>query len=267
MIIIFIITIYFYIIPIQLCFDIFYDDEIEEIFELFNLNHNLGKFIIAAPEILLVFDTLLKFITGFYEDGIVVVDKSMIFSHYIRKGLIFDILSYFPVVLQGILRTNFPQYFEHHPIIIKELQLLMFFKLKRVKIALLNFEEIITSKGSKDFLLSSFRLIYVILFVTHLNACIWHACAYYHLDSDSITWLDESNLTSQYWLIKYFYSFYWAMSITTTIGYGERISPQNTLEIIFGTGIIIVSLFLFGFSINYMKQILDSISKQEDDHK
>jgi len=267
LIIIFVISIYFYLIPVQLSFDIFYDDELEAVFHSMHMNPNLSKFIVLIPDLVLIFDTLLKFITGFYENGVVVVNKSQIFSHYIHKGLFFDMLSYFPVLIQGILRPSFPDYFEHHSLLIKELQFLMFFKLKRVRIAISNFEEIIASKGGHDFLLSAFRLIYVILFVAHLNACLWHASAHFNPNSSKRTWLDASNLKTEYWLTKYLYSYYWAISLMATVGYGERISPQNNLEILFGIFILIISFFLFGFCLNSMKQILDNMAKQENDYK
>ena len=251
----------------QLFFDIFYDDELEKAFQYTNMNHYLIKFIIMLPEIFLIIDTLLKFITGFYENGIVVTKKSEIFAHYLHKGLLFDILSYFPVIMQGIIRTNFPEQFENHPIIIKELQLLMFFKVKRVQIAISNYEEIIASKGNRGIMLSFFRLLYVVLFVTHINACLWHGIAYYNPDESVETWLDGSNLRGEYWLIKYVYSFYWAITSVATIGYGEKVSPQNNLEIMLGSFIVIISLLLTCFCINSTKLIFDAISKQENEYK
>ena len=267
MIIIVIICAFFCIIPLQLCFDIFYDDELEEVFKNYELNHYLGVFLVSIPEIFLIIDTLLKFITGFYEDGVVVVDKSEIAAHYFKKGLIFDLLSYFPVIMQGVMRKNFPHVFEGNDIIIKFAQLLMFFKIKRVKIALSNFEEIISSNGGHDFLLSAFRLMYVILFVTHVNACLWHACAYFNPIKGNMTWLDYSHLKEVYWLTRYLYSIYWSISTMATIGFGERISPQNNGEALVGASIIMISVLLFGYSINYMKQILDMMAKQETEYK
>ena len=251
----------------QLFFDVFYDDEIEEVFQYGNMNHYLSKFIVMLPEILLIFDTLLKCITGFYKDGIVVTEKSEIFSHYIHKGLLFDIFSYFPVIMQGIVRTNFPEQFANHSTIIKELQLLMFFKIKRVQVAISNYEEIIASKGNRGIMLSFFRMMYVVLFVTHLNACLWHGIAYYNPFSSMTTWLDESNLKGEYWLIKYIYSFYWSITSVATIGYGEKISPQNSLEIVTCSFITIISLLLTCFCINSMKLIFDAMAKHENDYK
>ena len=207
----------------QICFDVFYDDEVEKLFEEYHLNHYLLSFITMIPEIILIIDTLLKFFTGFYEDGIIVVDRSEIFHHYIRKGLIFDCLSFIPVITQGFFRQKYPWIGS----ILKELQLLMFFKIKRVKIAISTFEEIIASNGKHDYLLRFFRLMYVILFIAHLNACIWHAFVFFHPDKENtITWLDSSLLKESNWIVRYLYSFYWAVSMMATIGFEEKIIPK-----------------------------------------
>ena len=265
-VVIVIICIFFCIIPIQLCFNIFYDDELEEIFDTLNLHHGISVFLVSIPDILLIFDTLLKFITGFYEDGVVIVEKSKIAKHYLKKGLIFDLFSYFPVIVQGVLRKNYPLLFEHHAFAIKVAQLLMFFKIKRVKIALSNFEEIITSQGGHDYILKILRLIFVIFFITHMNACIWHGAAYFIPVDNVKTWLDSSNLKEEYWLIKYINALYWSISMMATISYDD-LGPQNNFELIVGAFILIVSVFLFGYTINTMKQILDLMTKEENENK
>ena len=267
MIILMIISFFFCIIPMQLSFDIFYDDEFEQYLYTYHINHSIAKFLVMIPEIFLIIDTLLKFVTGFYEDGSIIVDKSEICKHYLKKGLIFDILSYFPVIIQGLLRSQFEMYFPNQEFLIKYFQLLMVFKLKRVKIAISNFEEIIVSKGGHDFLLTAFQLMYVILFLNHLNACIWHAVAYFNSQSHTNTWLRESGLEGEYWLVKYLYSFYWAISMFSTIGYETKISPQNNVETFVGGLIMIASVLIFAFSINSMKQILDMMSKEENEYK
>ena len=89
-----IISLYFYLIPMQLSFDMFYDDLLEKIFEQIDIDYYLSSFIILIPEIILIIESLLKFITGFYENGIIIEDRSEIVHHYLGKGLIFDCLSY-----------------------------------------------------------------------------------------------------------------------------------------------------------------------------
>ena len=255
-------------IPMQLCFDVFYDDAIEEALIEHHINQHIAQFIVMIPEIFLILDTLLKFITGFYEDGVIVVDKKEIVKHYLKKGLIFDIFSYFPVITQGVLRKSYPTLFDEHEITIKYLQLMLFFKLKRVTIAINNFEEIISSKGGHDFILSAFRLLYVIFFVTHMNACIWHAVGYFNPEAESVnTWLKQSGIVNEHWLVKYLTCMYWSISTFATIGFDHKISPQNNLEMLAGVFILVVSVLIFAFSINSMKQILDMMSKEEKEYK
>jgi len=260
LVIILIISLYFYIIPMQLSFDMFYDDELEYFFQKHYVNPSLASFLVIFPEMLLIIDTLLKFITGFYENGIVIEDKISIIHHYLRTGLVFDILSYLPVLVQSIMKQVFPQIME----ILKFFQLLMFFKIKRVKMAIFNYEEIIASNGKHDFLLTFCKMMYVIIFITHLNACIWHAIAYFN---PGVSWLDFNGFRQDYWTERYIYSFYWAISMFATIGFGEKISPRNCIECMMGGLILIISVLLIGYCINSMKQLLDMMSVQENEYK
>lgn len=263
LIILFIISFYFYIIPMQLSFDMFFDDELETTFHKYHYNLKLASFLIIFPELMLIIDTLLKFITGFYENGVVVTDKFEIIHHYLKNGLIYDILSYLPVLMQGLIKQMFP----NMGLILKFFQFLMFFKIKRVQTAISNYEEIIASNGKRDFFLKFVKLMYVIIFITHLNACLWHAIAYFYPASRCCTWIDNSDLKEAHWVSRYIYTFYWSISVMATIGFGEKISPQNDMECIIGVIILIVSVLLFGFCINYMKLILDMISKPQNEYK
>ena len=251
------------IIIISIYFDMFYDDELEGFFHKHHLNEKLAVFLVIFPEIMLIMDTMLKFITGFYENGVIVLDKLSIVNHYLKTGLLFDILSYLPILIQSIVKQMFPEF----SLILKFFQLLMFFKIKRVKTAISNYEEIIASNGKHDFFLSFCKIIYVIIFITHLNACVWHAIAYFYPSEICCTWLDYSDLSTTHWVTRYIYSFYWAISMMATIGFGEKISPRNNLECIFGVFILIISVLLFGYCINSMKQLLDMMSIQENEYK
>ena len=52
-----------------------------------------------------------------------------------------------------------------------------------------------------------------------------------------------------------------------TIGYGEKVSPQNFVELFTGVVILLISSFMFGFTLNSMKQIFDQMSKTETEFK
>lgn len=247
----------------QLCFDIFYDEELLHAFHSLNMNSNLANFISLLPEIMLLIDTVLKFFTGFYENGIIVEEKSIIAHHYLKKGLVFDILSYLPVTIQSFVHKYFPNY----GWMLRLFQMLMLFKLKRVKTAVSNYQEIISANGKHDCFLSACKLMYVIIFIAHLNACIFHAVAFYAPDDNYETWLTDSGLKHSSWVERYVNVFYWSVSVMATIGYGEKIGPRNNLECVVGSFILIESLLLSGYCINTMKELVDMMTKDEKDYK
>ncbi len=254
-----IILFFFLIIPLQLAFDIDYEEIAHDYLHSLHVNDHLAKFLVLFPEILLILDSLLKLITGYYENGLVITSKAHIVSHYLKKGLIFDLLSYCPVILQSFL--------SHIGIALKILQFLIFLKVKRIKIIFSNFQEMISLKGQNDYILSLLKLVFQIIFFAHLNACIWHSTAYYNPSKEIKTWLDYSNVNELTWISRYFYSMFWAVSVLVTIGFGEKISPQNDVELVVGTMILLISALFFGYTINAMRDIFDSMNKKEKEYK
>lgn len=250
----------------QLSFDFYYDIEFEQYAEKKHLSHSLTKMVLILPESILILDTTLKMITGYYENGFVVMDRKKIFYKYLKKNLIYDILSYCPILFQGFYKEVIFNNSHSYGVILKCLQLLVFCKLKRIRTMIQNFEQIIVLNGEHDYILSFFKVCLKIVFTAHINACVWHAVAYNNHMDDS-TWLDSSGLRGASWTTKYWNSLYWATSVMVTSGYGEKVSPQNHTELFTGVCILLVSSFAFGFTLNSMKEIFDQISKNESEFK
>ena len=250
----------------QLSFDFYYDVE----FELYTTEKGwspmLTKAILVLPEAILILDSSLKMITWYYENGMIVMDRKKILFKYLLKNLIFDILSYTPILIQGFYRDVIIQLSMSYGVILKVMQLLVFCKLKRIHTMIQNLEEIIVLNGEHDYILSLVKVCWRIVFGAHVNACVWHAVAYYN-NVDNITWLDYANLRGASWVVKYWNSLYWATSVMVTIGYGEKVSPQNNIELFIGVCILLVSALIFGFTLNSMKQIFDHMSKNENEFK
>lgn len=257
-VIISIIMIFFFILPMQLSFDFFYDHEFLQFCEKNHINHNLSHFILFIPEIILITDTLMKFISGFYENGVMVTEKKEIIHHYLKKGIFFDILAYSPIVLHSMLMLYVDE------TIVKLIQMLMFCKVKRVAIALSNFQEIISSNGRNDYVLAAVRLILTILFITHLNACTWHAIAYFNKNTDN--WLAADNLIASSFKDRYLMSFFWAISLLGSEGFG-RITPRNDNEYGVGILIVLVSMSLFGYSLYHVFDILKAMETEQKEYK
>lgn len=260
--IILIIMMYFFIVPMQLSFDFFYDEEFEIFCEQFHIKKSISHFIIFIPELILITDTMLKFISGYYENGVMVTEKKHIIEHYLKKGLFLDLMAYTPVLAHSflILYVN--------GTLIKLFQLLMFCKMKRVAVALSTYQEIISSSGRDDYVVGAARLLGTILFVTHLHACAWHAMAYF---SDSPKnwlndWLNNDLLVNSNWKDRYLSSLFWAISIFSTMGFG-KISPQNNNELGLGILIILDSVILFGYSLYNVFDIFKAMHQEKKEYK
>lgn len=249
--------------PVQLCFDIFYDDKLIAFFEERGVDKTLAYLISLIPELILLTDILLKFITGYYENGVIIQDKQIIFSHYIKKGLLSDIIICFPVIFQGFFRD----YISHLAWLLQLFQLMILLNLKRVKAVISNYQESFAYSNKSYCIISACKLMYVIIFIAHINACIFHAVAYYAPKDISTTWLDYSGLRDVEWSERYVNVLYWSVSVMATIGFGEKISPRNNLECTIGSLILIVSLLLSGYCINTMKELVDIMTKDEQDYK
>ena len=251
---------FFFIIPMQLSFDFYYEIEFEELLEHYHFHHNLSSFLVFLPEFCLIIDTLLKFNTGYYENGLVITHRKHIIKHYLKNGIIFDMLSYCPIFIQSLTRnSNFS---------FKVLQILVFCKSKRIQIIINNFKEMISLRGKHDYIISFIILTFEIIFFCHLNACLWHFVAYYYPSTqETITWLDSSHTRGLPWPTRYFYSLYWSVSVMVTIGFGEKVSPQNNVELLVGIFIFLGSALFFGYTINVIREISNEITKNEKEYK
>ena len=169
-----------------------------------------------------------------------------------------DILAYSPIVLHSMLMLYVDE------TTVKFIQMLMFCKVKRVAIALSNFQEIISSNGRNDYVLAAVRLILTILFITHLNACTWHAIAYFNNKTDN--WLASDNLIASSLKDRYLMSFFWAISLFGSEGFG-KITPRNDNEYGVGILIVLVSVYLFGYSLYHVFDILKAMESEKKEYK
>ena len=99
-----IIVFFFFVIPVQISFDIVYDEQFTMLMDEKNMSSSLTHFILMTPEFIMITDTMLKFITGYYEQGIIIMNKGKIIHKYLKKGLIYDVLSYCPIILQAFYK-------------------------------------------------------------------------------------------------------------------------------------------------------------------
>ena len=89
--------IFFFLLPFQMSFNFFF-------FEFYlKENESLNLFIAFLIIIIFLSDMFLKFFTGFYKDGIVVLKLEKVVKKYLFSGLIFDLIALLPIFLNVIL--------------------------------------------------------------------------------------------------------------------------------------------------------------------
>lgn len=255
---------FFFVLPLEISFHLDWEDDLTHYLERKGFSYKIAHFLVIIPEIMIIIDTFLKLITGYYENGVVIKDKIKIIHHYFHKTFLFDLIAYLPLILHSLLKN---QDSNSEISFLKILQLLLFFKIPRVQTVLKNFQEMISLKGQNDHILSIFILGFKLIFFTHIIACIWHAFSYYSDPTMSITWLDISSLRGSSWIERYSHSMYWSAGCVFAIGGSERNGPNNNSEFIFAVFVYLTSGFFYAFSINMIREIFIDFNKKNRVYK
>lgn len=238
----------FFILPLQASFNFFL---VEVLFPHNILAQNLISFIVIA---LIFTDIILKFFTGYYENGIPVLQKDKIIKNYLQKHLIFDILAFLPVFLTSFRHTAlYHEDLEKYNKFLHLCECLIFCKLFEVFRAIQTLEEILHLNEQSEALFELFKLITKILLFCHILACCWHAVAYYSPYHNNLI-SEGEELVHANWLTRYLFFLYWTISI-------EKIEPRNNLELFFGFFALLGSEAVMGIIIEGIHSIIESLTR------
>lgn len=237
----------FFLFPLQMSFDFYL---VENLFPGKPQSQEIVYFMIIT---LLTMDIVLKFFTGYYENGISVLQKDKIFRNYVKNHLFFDIVAFLPVFLISFRQTDFGGFgLEKYNSFVKLSEFLIFFKVFEVFKALQTLEEMLHMNEQTEALFELFKLITKILLFCHILACCWHAVAYYSPYHNTLI-SEDLELVHANWLTKYLYFLYWTISI-------EKIEPRNNLELFFGFFALLGSEAVMGIIIEGIHSIIESLT-------
>jgi len=192
--------------------------------------------------------------------GVWVTSKRKIAWQYLKTWFFFDVLSILPIYVVLLLDENATCYpFVHDPtrpevgsgpldgsertgmkaaLGVRTIRLLRLVKLARVLKAARVFTSLITDLLVKYFEITYavteiIKLIFMIISIAHLSACMWSFLPSLFIDDESPTWKramrEDKGQDFDSPLELYVAALYWATMTLTGIGYGD-ISAQNTPE-------------------------------------
>lgn len=139
------------------------------------------------------------------------------------------------------------------------LHVFFFFKLIELMHVVSNLEESVYMSETVEAIVELLKLVMKILYYTHVEACVWHATAYFYKYGD--TWLTHAQLDDAHWFDKYLASLYWSVSSMITASYGEKVSPQNRFEMVVGVFLLLISAMVFGYTIKSVGEVLDRLNR------
>ena len=239
---------------LQICFDVVIIEEI------FSGNQTLQRIIQVLINSMLFFDIIFKCFTAYYQNGILVKKPQKIFKNYLSSHFIYDFLAIIPIFIESykILMTNEEDGQKSFSLIIKLSQFLIYFKFFEFVKALDILDDMLQLEERSEAFFNLVKLIIEILLFSHFIACAWHAVAYYSPYQENMLQLD--NLYQKAWFSQYLTFLFWTIS-------WEKIEPANNLEYGFGFFAVLASQAVFGFIIEGIHSIVESLGEKNVEMK
>ncbi|KAL4435267.1 hypothetical protein ABPG74_017359 [Tetrahymena malaccensis] len=192
-----------------------------------------------------IINILISFLKGYYQQGILILDRKQIIANYAKTYLFFDLFIIFIFnKYHNILCWLFYGYVV---------------KLKRIIERTDNYFQIIRKYPT----LYELSLLFItLLLIGQITGCGFHYIAYkeLQLDPNTRTWLQLPNLSQDSdWITIYIASQYFAFITMMTVGYGD-IYPTSSNERIYVIFMTLCSSAIFGYVMNTIGHILQERS-------
>ena len=197
-------------------------------------------------------DIILKFNSGYFTNGALIMDHKAIIHFYLKSEFFYDFIA----IVGLSLEHTWIIYGSSYLAICK---IIFYFKYPILKKLIRKLEEIINFDEKILTIISLFKLFAKMLFLSHVVACIWFILPYLNPNEN---WILAKGISNKTFLEKYEYSLYWACVTITTIGYGD-IVPQNSDELLFTLIVIMIGSIFFGYSLSSIATIFHELDQDK----
>lgn len=218
-----------------------------------------------------IFSCISKTNTGFYEQRKIVMKRSRIFSRYIRSEVLQDLFSIFCMFNGYLILPHKEDLFEvkaallHSPL--NSYKLFFLINMSSLEKVHNYFKGLLCHKMRLDALLSLTKLVFEILVVGHITACLWNLSSeYQERNGISNSWRDKLKFVynSDFfgWEEYYLYSLYWSISTLITVSFGS-IPASNSPEVFVSMITVVVGCCFFAYAVKRVSNIVEDVSTRE----
>lgn len=204
----------------------------------------------------LLLDTVIRLFTGYYSKGLLIIKPKLIFFNYMKNDFIYDLIAYFPVIVNGFFSISDDSALK--PLFMYS-KSLIFIKILKVVNVIRSLEEIIHFNDNGIALFQLIKLIFAIFLFCNIMACLWHIAAITSDDS-LLNMIKIYKLEDKDWQTKY------AKFLFVTVNAGKA-DPQNNSEMIFGFFALISTSGSMGFLISGIHNIMRVLGKSSQQHR
>ena len=194
--------------------------------------------------IFICLNIFIKVNTEYFEYGICVKERTKIMINYAKNMLFLDFLTLSSLIMSFYEEDTVYYY--------KCLFFFTYFKIRKL------YNNLKQQRKTSDFF-EICLLLFRLICISHIIACIWHAIAYYNLIVVPSHWLDAYSYYD--WQHRYIISLYWGITTLCTVGYGD-ITPKNSLEIGYCCIVMLIGTLIFGYSINSIGVLINRIEER-----
>ncbi|EAR95446.2 cyclic nucleotide-binding domain protein (macronuclear) [Tetrahymena thermophila SB210] len=143
----------------------------------------------------------------------------------------------------------------------KMVQILIFIKAINVLSDIAQFQKYLCMVVRKYYFVILVNLVFKIFIFAHIISCMWYIIALIEINYMNIkSWIEDNVDMEEDWWKLYIQSLYWALTLMTT---GSNIAT-TTLQLFFTAFIMIFTTIAFGYLLNIVGFVLETIDKQDE---